>query len=160
PFLVMAFAEAHPGAIPLVTVLMAIGGTHVLATTYLLSDRAIRQFCVANPIKMILVPGVLLVGGIALCCQPGPLFRPPVLTIFFMQSWHFGAQNIGVASFISLSDRGRPLAPLDKLTIKVGIWVGMLGVLKVMSPTIATDYVVLPASVIEVLDFFYRSGAV
>jgi hypothetical protein len=121
PFLTMAFAEIHPVGLPIVTFLMAVGGAHVLATSYLLSDPAIRRFCMANPIKMIVVPCLLLVTGVFMFSRLGPFFIVSLLAVFLWQAWHFGAQNIGVAAFVSLSDRGRPLAPLEKLVIKLGI---------------------------------------
>jgi hypothetical protein len=131
PFVTMAFAEFHPIALPVVALLMALGGTHVVATSYLLSDPAIRRFCAANPVKMIVAPCMMLAGGIVLFSRPGPFFIVSLLSLFLYQAWHFGAQNIGVAAFISLSDRGRPLSPSEKRAIKLGIVIGMLGVLKV-----------------------------
>jgi hypothetical protein len=158
PFISMAFAEAHPMAVPFVALLMALGGTHVIATFYLLSDPAIRRFCVNNPIKMVVVPCLIMAGSIALFSRPGPLFIGSLLALLLFQAWHFGAQNIGVAAFISLSDRGRPLAPFEKAAIRIGIWVGMLGILKVMAPMINEEYVPLPTQVVEFLDFFYDIG--
>src|SRR5271163_117182 len=118
PFI--AFATHLTVVAPAVMVFLMLGGTHVGATTYLFSDPAIRQFCVANPVKMIAIPCALLVAVLAIFSQPGPLFTCAALAFFLLQTWHFGAQNIGVASFISLSDRGRPLSPAEKVAIRAG----------------------------------------
>jgi hypothetical protein len=162
PLISIAFAANHPFASPFVLLLVALGSTHVGATAYLLADADIRRFSVANPVRMIVIPGVMLVTGLVVFSRPGLVFTATLMAFFLFQTWHFGAQNIGVASFLSLSDRGQPLAPIEKLAIKAGSWVGMLGVLKAMSPTfmIGAEYAPLPVEVNELLSFFYNIGAV
>jgi hypothetical protein len=80
-----------------------------------------------------------------------------VLTIY--QAWHFGAQNIGVASFISLSDRGRSLHRHEKTLIRCGIVAGMLGVLQAMMPVAAGWLGPLGYIGLEVPRFGYEIGA-
>jgi hypothetical protein len=160
PFI--AFVTHLTVAVPALMMVLMLGGTHVPATGYLLTDPEVRRFCWANPIKMIVVPSLLMVAAFFIFIRPGPLFTPAALALFLFQTWHFGAQNIGVASFISLSDRGRPLAPFEKAAIKAGIWVGMLGVLKTISPdfTIGEAYMPLPAEAAATLGVLYEIGKV
>jgi hypothetical protein len=162
PLISIAFAASHPFASPLVLLLVTLGSTHVGATAYLLADADVRRFCVANPVRMIAIPGVMLAAGLVVFSHPGPIFTATLMAYFLFQTWHFGAQNIGVASFISLSERGRSLTSFEKLAIKAGIWVGMLGVLKAMSPLfmIGAEYAPLPVEVNECLSLFYGVGAV
>lgn len=162
PLISIAFAVSHPFASPLVLLLAALASTHVGATAYLLADADVRRFCVADPVRMIVIPGVMLAAGLIVLSHPGPIFTAALIAFFLFQTWHFGAQNIGVASFISLSERGRSLTSLEKLAIKAGIWIGMLGVLKAMSPTfmIGAEYVPLSVEVNECLSLFYDVGAV
>jgi len=158
----VAFASHLTVAVPALLLVLMLGGTHVPATGYLFTDPEVRRFCRANPIKMIVVPSILMVVAFSIFIRPGPLFAPAALALFLFQTWHFGAQTIGVASFISLSDRGRPLARFEKAAIKTGICVGMLGVLHVMSPnfTIGEAYMPLPAEVTAVLRILYEIGKV
>jgi hypothetical protein len=160
PFI--SFATNLASAVPALMFLFMLGGTHIVATAYLFNDPAIRRFCPVHPIKMIIVPSVILIAALAVFSRPNPLFTVATLVLFLFQAWHFGAQNIGVASFISLSERGRPLAPFEKTLIKVGIWVGILGVLKAMSPDfgIGASYVQLPAEAAAAIGSFYEIGKV
>jgi hypothetical protein len=160
PFI--SFATNLASAVPALMFLFMLGGTHIVATAYLFNDPAIRRFCLVHPIKMIIVPSVILIAALAVFSRPNPLFTVATLVLFLFQAWHFGAQNIGVASFISLSERGRPLAPFEKTLIKVGIWVGILGVLKAMSPDfgIGASYVQLPAEAAAAIGSFYEIGKV
>jgi|SRR5579863_3058023 len=160
PFI--AFATHLTVAIPALFMIIMIGGTHVPATGYLLADPEVRRFCSAHPIKMIVAPLILMATAFLIFSRPGPLFTQAAILFFLFQTWHFGAQNIGVSSFISLSDRARPLAPFEKTAIKAGIWVGMLGVLQTMSPdfTIGAAYMPLPAGEVVLLRVFYEIGEV
>jgi hypothetical protein len=162
PLISIAFAAGHPFALPFVLLLATLATTHVGATTYLLADVGIRRYCIANRVRMIVIPGEMLITGLLVFSRPGPIFTTALMANFLFQTWHFGAQNIGVASFLSLSDRGRPLTPLEKLAIKAGIWVGMLGVLKAMSPSfmIGAEYVPLPVEVNQILSCSHDIGAV
>lgn len=111
PFFGIAATPAHPAIVPAVAFVLVLGSTHVAATFYLLTDPAIRRFCWDYPIRMIVIPFALVATGMMLFAPGGsPVFVPAVLLFFLWQSWHFGAQNIGVATFISINDRGHPLS--------------------------------------------------
>ncbi len=62
----------------------------------------------------------------------GALLAISYSVFFLYQAWHFGVQNVGVSTFISLSDRGKPLASIEKIAIKLGVAAGVLGVLRAM----------------------------
>lgn len=161
PLLSLVNAPAHPGIIPIINVLFLIGGTHAFATTYLLADSAVRSFLAAHPVKMLLAPGAMFVAAMILFSHPGNwAFVVGVLITSLYQTWHFGAQNIGVSSFISLSERGRSLAANEKLAIKLGAVAGMLGVLKIMAPThqIGEAYMPLNSTAVQVIGLFYEFG--
>lgn len=162
PFFGIASAPAHPSLVPAVAFVLLLGSTHVAATFYLLTDAAIRRFCRDYPIRMIVIPCALLAAGMMLFAPGSPVFVPAVLLFFLWQSWHFGAQNIGVATFVSMNDRGRPLGRGEKMAIRAGVIVGMLGVLKVMAPgyMIGAQYMPLSALETRVIDLFYQLGLV
>jgi hypothetical protein len=133
PFISVAASSTFSGAVAVALVLLLIASGHVLATGYLMVDADVRRFLSAYPIKMIVMPLALMVGALLFFSQAGGTTLATAFALFFVyQAWHFGAQNIGVAAFISLSDRGRPLAPFEKNTIRCGIVAGMFGVLQAM----------------------------
>jgi hypothetical protein len=125
-----------PAPVSLFSALAALGGTHVLATAYLFTDPDVRRFAADNPAKLIALPLALMLGvAVLFLAIPGkPFFVAAMLAYLLWNNWHFGAQNVGVASFISLYERGRPLDRTEKNAIKAGVVVGLLGVLKAMSP--------------------------
>jgi hypothetical protein len=161
PFFGIALTPAHPSLVPAVAFVLLLGSTHVVATFYLLTDAEVRRFLRQHPVQMIAIPCLLFAGGMAvLSASGGPVFVAAILAFFLWQTWHFGAQNIGVATFVSLTDRGRPLGRLEKNVIRVGVVVGMLGVLRAMAPTymIGAQYVPLGPTAVGVLELFYRIG--
>lgn len=163
PFFGIALVPVHPSLVPAIAFVLLLGSTHVAATFYLLTDATIRRFCWDHPIRMIVTPCGLLAAGMILFAPTGsPVFVPALLLLSLWQAWHFGAQNIGVATFISLSDRGRPLTRQEKLAVRAGVVVGMLGVLKAMAPIymIGADYVPLNALESRLIDFLYQLGLV
>jgi len=131
-----------------------------VATAYLLKDADIRRFCVTNPVKMIVAPGLLLAFGMAIFSRPGSVFTAALLVLSLYQAWHFGAQNIGVAAFVSLADRGKSLSRWERTAIKLGIVIGLLGVLRAMSPDfiVGAQYMPLSDTVLAALEMLYRIG--
>ncbi len=161
PFCGIALVPSYPLIAPVVAFALLLGSTHVAATFYLLTDGAIRRFLHDHPVRMVVVPCVLFTAGIAVFCNTeNPVFVPALLLTSLWQTWHFGAQNIGVATFVSLTDRGRPLLRYEKIAIRAGVVVGMLGVLKAMAPIymIGENYVPLGPTAVAVIGFCYHVG--
>jgi hypothetical protein len=161
PFFSVLNAPVFPSIIPAIEVLFLFAGTHVLATGYLLTDPMVRQIFAAHPVKLIVVPAALFAGAMILFGQAdSSAFAFGVLILSLYQAWHFGAQNIGVAAFVSLSDRGRSLAPTERVAIRIGVVVGMLGVLKIMAPTyqIGENYMLLDPTTVRVIEVVYQLG--
>ncbi|MBI3563092.1 MAG: hypothetical protein HY080_15390 [Gammaproteobacteria bacterium] len=143
--------------------LVVLSSTHVFATLYLFTDPAIRLFVLRHPIKMILIPLVLILASILAFSSPEyPAFVAILLLFFLYQTWHFGAQNIGVATYVSLAERGRGLAPTEKITIRLGILCGMLGVLRALYPDfmIGKQYMPLDPVTLRVFDFLREIGSI
>jgi len=163
PFCGIALTPTYPSIAPVVAFALLLGSTHVAATFYLLTDGAVRRFFCGHPIRMIVVPCALFAAGIAVFAHAeNPIFVPALLLTSLWQTWHFGAQNIGVATFISLTDRGRPLLRYEKIAIRAGVVVGMLGVLKAMAPIymIGENYVPLGPTAASIIGLFYDVGLV
>src|SRR5690242_17835316 len=108
---VLPFALLAAGPVSLFSAITAVGSTHVLATAYLFTDSDVRRFVAANPAKLIVLPLALMatVAVLFLSIPGKPFFVAAMLVYLLWNNWHFGAQNVGVASFISFYERGKPL---------------------------------------------------
>jgi hypothetical protein len=136
PVLAVATYYGHSSASFGIALLGAIASTHVVATLYLLTDPDVRSYIKDRPVKMGLIPAALAAAFAAALTMPGSaLFILAALAVTIYQTWHFGAQNIGVSSFVSFCERSRPLDQWEKRAIRVGIFSGMLGVLYVAPST-------------------------
>jgi hypothetical protein len=164
PAICIVVAPMYPSMGPtVVDFLVVLGGTHVFATLYLLTDPAVRQFVLRRPLKMILIPLVLVLASVIAFSSPEhPLFVVILLLFFLYQAWHFGSQNIGVATYVSLAKRGRGLAPIEKTSIRLGILCGMLGVLRALYPDfmIGKQYVPIDLATLRVFDLLREIGSV
>lgn len=161
PFVSIAASNNFGGAAAVALALFFIASGHVVATSYLLADPEVRRYLSNRPIKMIVTPVALAAGGLLLFSLSGVVLSITFVVFAIYQAWHFGAQNIGVASFISLSERGRPLHRREKILIRCGIVAGMLGVLQAMMPVTAVWFVPLGYIIgVEVPSFAYKIGAV
>ena len=76
--------------------MLALSSTHVFSTFYLLTDPDVRKYFRDHPFRMIGVPFLLTATLAIIYVTSGPLFFISVLAGGVWQSWHFGAQNIGV----------------------------------------------------------------
>jgi len=160
PMAAILLQRGYAPASAFIGFLVALSATHVFSTCYLLTDPDVRQFAWQNPIRMIAVP-ILLTGIILVAfLVSGPLFVVLVLGAVLYQSWHFGAQNIGVSSFISFAERHRPLSLGEKRIIRIGIVCGMAGVLQMVGPTYGypPGTIVLWPWVTKLLAFTYAVG--
>ena len=158
PFCTFGATPYLAGATQVAAALIIIAATHVAATAYLLTDAEVRAFCRAHPIKMIAMPLGLIAGALALfSLVSGAAATACFMPFFAYQAWHFGVQNIGVSTFISLRERGHALARCDKILIKCGVAAGVLGVLRSMSAVFpAAD---LGATAMSVVDAAYFCGS-
>lgn len=150
------------GALPLFDLITLIGATHVFATLYLLTDKQVRTFCISHPIKMIVVPvGFVLLGLLAFSDTNNAVFIPALFSYSLYAVWHYGAQNIGVATFISVSSRRKPLTSNEKIILRASAICGMLGTLKILQPDflIGRQYVVVDPAVLKLVDGLYFFGS-
>jgi hypothetical protein len=142
---------------------LAVASAHVFATLYLLTDRVNLRFMADHPFQMIAIPLLLIAICIAVFMVPGnPLFVPALMLFLLYQTWHFGAQNIGVAMFVSLSEREVPIDAHEKAIIRIGTICGMVGVLSALYPNfmIGSQHVPIDEMFLRVLRWGYRIGAV
>jgi len=123
------------GTTNFINLLVTIAGLHVFATVYLLSDRNILILFAKFKAKLILIPGLFVFFSVILFgTENSKFFTEAFLAFIFYQTWHFGAQNMGVSTFISISTNSEKLTLFEKNLIKAGILSGILGVPYAMSP--------------------------
>jgi hypothetical protein len=164
PLIIVFISSRSPlyiGSLGVVDVLVAIGSAHVGATTYLLSDPSVRRFFRNHPIKMIVVPVALILTGITLLSSPyHELFIPALFGYSLYAVWHFGAQNIGVAAFISIASRKKSISFVEKRLLQLCALCGMFGTLKILKPdfTIGKQYVSIDATTIGWIDILHTVG--
>jgi hypothetical protein len=142
---------------------LAIASAHVFATTYLLTDRVNRRFILDRPVQLVVIPIILFLVSVFIFTTPqNPLFVPMLLLFFLYQTWHFGSQNIGVAMFISLSERMMPITTVEKNTIRLGTICGMLGVLSALYPSfmIGAQHVHIDTTLLTTIRFLHNIGAI
>ena len=151
------------GSLDIVTILIVVGSTHVFGTVYLFSDKNIRLFFISHPIKMIIIPVILLLSSVLIIGNPeNNLFMPAAIGYILYSIWHFGSQNVGVATFISFSTRKKSLPNFEKKILQLCALTGMLGVLKIRQPDLGVgkENVYLTDNIITYIDYVYSIGSV
>ncbi|MGY9006732.1 MAG: hypothetical protein ACKVJQ_11710 [Alphaproteobacteria bacterium] len=135
--IVLIKLATQPGLLALsVNFLLAVASAHVFTTFYLLVDRTNARFILDHPVQLIAMPIALFLVGLTVFSMPGnPFFVPMLFILFLQQTWHFGAQNIGVAMFISLAHRKTSITKIEKNFIRMGTICGMFGVLSALYPS-------------------------
>lgn len=106
---------------------------------------------------------LLIVIRTAVFMVPGnPLSVTALMLFLLYQTWHFGAQNIGLAMFVSLSEREVPIDAHLKAIIRIGTIFSMVGVLSALYPYFLIDSQHIPIDEIflRVLRWGNRIGAV
>lgn len=142
---------------------LAVASAHVFATVYLLTDRGNLHFILDHPVQLIVMPILLFMACILVFITPAnPLFTPAIMLFFLYQTWHFGSQNIGVAMFISLSERGIAINKSEKNIIRLGTVCGMLGVLSALylDFMIGQQYVRVDEGLLRTIRFLHDIGAI
>jgi len=114
--------------------LILISSAHVFMTYYLFFDNDFINLSKQNIKNIYHIPILLLVLTIISMSNINVLFSYVVLIFFLYQTWHFGAQNIGVSSFFSKINEKKPLSNMEKNYIKLGTITGMMGVLFALTP--------------------------
>ena len=152
----------QPGILAIsVNLLLAVASAHVFTTFYLLVDRTNVRFILDHPIQLIAMPIGLLLLGMAIFSVPGnPVFTPALFLLFLQQTWHFGAQNIGVATFISLGHRKKSITKVEKNFIRMGTICGMFGVLSALYPSfmIGPENVPINETVLTTIKTLHQIG--
>lgn len=119
----------------LAAAMTTLANTHVFATTYLFSDSKVREFVMADRIRFLLVPVLIMIASIA-ALQYSPLWVSFGFILFYIhyQAYHYGKQNLGIASFSSIGSRRIGVSAFERHTIQLGMLCGVMGAYMALAP--------------------------
>jgi hypothetical protein len=60
------------------------------------------------------------------------------------QAFHYGRQNTGIYSFVSIAQRGTAPAKYERLVIDLGTWCGIIGTFRILGSAVASAYLHKP----------------
>ena len=129
-----------------------ISGTHVFATLYLyISDKDLKKGVSRANLVTVVIPLFLISLNILAVMN----FPPKYLLLYMVIKAHyaivhFGRQNLGIFSFFTLSQLGRPLKKEEKFLINAMVIIGLFGTLKIFSPnyTLSPDLFVINSGIV------------
>ena len=133
PFVAIPFAQLiipkTTSAFFIVAALNFIGANfHVASTGWFYADPVMRSHFRANPLRYLIVPGLLVTGSAAAFCFLDPSLSLYLLIPFFCwQLWHYQKQNSGLLSFIAAGTDGVPLSRWERRTLALSAFTGMMG---------------------------------
>jgi hypothetical protein len=133
PFVALPYAQhVIPGTASAQTLLAAVifigANFHVGASAWFYTDTTMYTHFRAQPVRYVVIPALLIVGGaIVFQVVPGAL-RPWLLAGFFIwQLWHYQKQNVGLLSFVAAGTDGVPLDIWERRTLMLAAIAGILG---------------------------------
>jgi hypothetical protein len=114
-----------------------LAAPHVVTTIYLLVDRRQLEGVERPALTVGLVPVALVLVCIGvLMAAPLWLVAVFMLGFVFYSTWHFGRQNVGIASFAARVGNGRPLGREERLILNLGVAGGLLVSYRAFAPTL------------------------
>lgn len=128
PMIILIVNPYYTSTTNLINLLVTIAGLHVFSTAYLFSDRNILNLAVKFKMQLIIIPFLFILFSIIFFQEKNRFFTEFFLAFIVYQTWHFGAQNIGVSTFIAISTNSKKLSIFDKNIIKFAIISAILGV--------------------------------
>lgn len=101
---------------------------HVAASGWFYTDAAMRDHFRVHPLRYIVIPLVLIVGGAVTFQIVGRTVAEYVVAGFLgWQIWHYQKQNVGVLSFIAAGTGKVPLSIWERRTLALSAVAGILG---------------------------------
>ena len=156
PFLTVALPRSST-ALAVWAGISVLGGTHVMATTYLYTTPHAfagipgwKWSCVVAPI--ILMASVFL----ALMAFPAWALGAFMLVYVHFGIWHFGRQNLGVMTFSTRIGKGRPMSKFERMSIMIGVVAGMCAAYTAFAPALMLNPGWFPVDTAWAAPFFTR----
>lgn len=158
PFLAFPVAQyVIPGtdtALNIIVIMTFVGANfHVASTAWFYSDRSMYAHFGAQPLRYLILPGLLIAGSAAAFQFASPSTRGYLLVAFFCwQLWHYQKQNLGLLSFVAAGTDGVPVSAWERRTLGLSAVAGIAGFFSLY-------YVGLPERSAE-FQVLHRLGAV
>ena len=137
------------------TVLLFLGTAHVPATLFFYVDKEFSEIIRRHKARYIYFPILLTIATGFLFAFASTLVQAYILLMYWSwQAFHYGRQNLGIYSFVSIAQRGAAPSKYEKLVIDLGTWCGIVGTFKILGSGVAPGYLH------GLFDTLYRAGTV
>ena len=137
------------------TIFLFLGTAHVPATLFFYTDKEFSTIRASNRARYIYVPVILTVAtGLIFAFASATVQAFLLLGYWAWQAFHYGRQNLGIYSFVSIAETGRSQNKLEKTAIDLAMVLGILGTFKVLGTAVA------PAYLHPVFDLLHQAGFV
>ena len=123
------------------TLLLFLGTAHVPATLFFYVDKDFSDIIRNDKRRYIYLPILLTVAtGLVFAFAPVVVQAYILLAFWSWQAFHYGRQNVGIYSFVSIATRGKPSDKYERLIIDLGTWCGIIGTFKILGSAVAPQY--------------------
>lgn len=123
------------------TLLLFLGTAHVPATLFFYIDKDFSEIIRKHKARYIYFPILLTLATGLLFAFASAVVQAYILLMYWSwQAFHYGRQNTGIYSFISIAQRGAGPSKYEKLVIDLGTWCGIVGTFKILGSGVAPPY--------------------
>ena len=123
------------------TLLLFLGTAHVPATLFFYVDKDFSEIIRRHKARYIYFPIILTIATGLLFAFASTVVQAYILLIYWSwQAFHYGRQNLGIYSFVSIAQRGAAPSRYEKLVIDLGTWCGIIGTFKILGSGVAPVY--------------------
>lgn len=123
------------------TLLLFLGTAHVPATLFFYIDKDFSEIIRKHKARYVYFPIVLTITTGLLFAFASPVVQAYILLMYWSwQAFHYGRQNLGIYSFVSIAQRGAAPSKFEKLVIDLGTWCGIIGTFKILGSGVAPGY--------------------
>ena len=137
------------------TALLFLGTAHVPATIFFYIDKDFSEIVTRHKARYIYFPILLTVITGLLFAFANTVIQAYILLFFWAwQAFHYGRQNTGIYSFVSIATRGAPPDKYERIMIELGTYCGIIGTFKILGMAVAPNYLQ------GTFDLLYRAGSV
>ena len=137
------------------TALLFLGTAHVPATIFFYIDKDFSEIVSRHKARYVYFPILLTIVTGLLFAFAGTIVQAYILLFFWAwQAFHYGRQNTGIYSFVSIATRGAPPDKYERIMIELGTYCGILGTFKILGMAVAPNYLQ------GFFDLLYRVGGV
>lgn len=143
------------GFVGMRTALLFLGTAHVPATIFFYIDKDFSEIVQKHKTRYIYFP-ILLTLTVGLLFAFASVTVQAYILIFFWtwQAFHYGRQNTGIYSFVSIATRGAPADKYEKIMIELGTLCGIIGTFRILGTAVAPNYLH------GFFELLYRAGGV